>query len=136
MDAKKYVGMELGLKIQHQFIISQKVYNGFKFTFKDENIFHVDVKYAQSKGFENKVMYGNILNGFVSFFVGELLPIENVIIQKQEIAFHKPCYLSDIVDFEAELKELYESVNAYVFKFKFNKKGHVVAKGKVQIGLI
>ena len=136
LDAKKYVKMELGIKIQHQFTISENIYDGFKSIFNDKNILHVNAEYAQSKGFDNKVMYGNILNGFVSYFVGELLPVNNVFIQQQEIAFHKPCYLGDAIEFEAELKEIYESVNAYIFKFKFNKEGEAVAKGKVQIGLL
>ena len=128
--------MEIGLKITNQFIIDENVYNGFKSIFRDENILHVDKDYAISKGFKNKVMYGNILNGFLSYFVGELLPIKNVIIHKQNIAFHKPCYLNDIIIFDAVLKEKYDSVDAFLFKYKFNKEGKLIAKGNIQIGLL
>ena len=128
--------MEIGLEIKHQFIINNRVYNGFKSTFEDENILHVDSFYAKSKGFKNKVMYGNILNGFLSHFVGELLPIKNVIIHKQNIAFHKPCYLDDVIIFDAVLKDKYDSVKAFLFKFKFTKNGQLIAKGNIQIGLL
>jgi len=81
-------------------------------------------------------MYGNILNGFVSFFVGELLPDKEILIQKQEISFHKPVYIIDTLDFEANLAEVYESVSSYLFKYKFKNKSGLIAKGKVQIGKI
>ena len=128
--------MEIGLKISHKFIIDENIYDSFKTIFKDENILHIDEDYAKSKGFENKVMHGNILNGFLSYFVGELLPLKNVIIHKQDIAFHKPCYLNDIIFFDAVLNDKYESVGVFLFKYKFNKEGKTIAKGKIQIGLI
>ena len=128
--------MQKGLTINHEFIVDTGVYNGFKTIFKDHNILHTNQDYAQSKGFREKVMYGNILNGFVSYFVGELLPDDEILIQKQEISFHKPVYINDILSFEAVLSEVYESVNSFVFKFKFKNESGLIAKGKVQIGKI
>ena len=128
--------MKEGLKIQHSFTVSEKVYDGFQSIFQDKNILHTNPEYAKSKGFTDKVMYGNILNGFLSYFVGELLPLENVIIHKQEISFHNPVYLNEIIDLKATLKEKYELVNSYLFSFKFYVADKVVAKGKIQIGTI
>jgi acyl dehydratase len=128
--------MEIGLKIEYKFEVTELTYKGFQSIFLDQNILHTNSEYAKSKGFENKVMYGNILNGFVSYFVGELLPDKNVIIQKQETSFHKPVYMEDSLDFEASLVEYFESVNSYIFKYKFKHERGIVAKGKVQIGLI
>lgn len=128
--------MQKGLTINHEFIVDTGVYNGFKTIFKDHNILHTNQDYAQSKGFREKVMYGNILNGFVSYFVGELLPDDEILIQKQEISFHKPVYINDILSFEAVLSEVYESVNSFEFKFKFKNESGLIAKGKVQIGKI
>ena len=133
---KIVVRMQEGLRINHEFFIDSDIYEGFKKAFKDENILHTNEEYAQEKGFREKVMHGNILNGFVSFFVGELLPDKKVLIQKQEISFHKPVYLNDNLIFEAILSEVYESVNSFVFKFKFKSESGLVAKGKVQIGKI
>lgn len=128
--------MQEGLTIQHTFKVSENVYEGFQNTFEDKNILHVNAEYAKGKGFTDKVMYGNILNGFVSYFVGELLPDKEILIQKQEISFHKPVYIGDEVNFEANLSEIYESVGSYIFKFKFNNESGLLAKGKVQIGKI
>ena len=128
--------MQEGLKIEYTFKVSENVYEGFQNTFEDKNILHVNAEYAKGKGFTDKVMYGNILNGFVSYFVGELLPDKEILIQKQEISFHKPVYMGDEVNFEANLSEIYESVGSYIFKFKFNNESGLLAKGKVQISKI
>ena len=113
------------------------VYEGFIAISQDRNPLHTDTEFAQSKGFTGKVMHGNILNSFVSYFVGECLPVKNVIIHSQNIAFSLPVYLNDELAFHAEVAGVYESVNKYEFKFCFkNADGKKVAKGNVQIGLL
>ena len=89
------------------------------------------------KGFKGKVMHGNILNGFISYFIGECLPLKNVIIHSQEIQYKKAVYLDDELFFEAVVCGVHESVSAVEFKFSFrNKDLEIVSKGKFQIGLI
>lgn len=88
-------------------------------------------------------MYGNILNAFVSHFVGMLLPSRNVIIQTQDIAFHKPVFLNDEIKLESSIEDVSEAVGIVNYKLKFtkvpkaeNEKSVLVAKGHVQIGLL
>jgi 3-hydroxybutyryl-CoA dehydratase len=128
--------MTKGDRFSHTFTVSEEIYNGFIALFHDRNILHTDDDYARSKGFQGKVMQGNILNGFLSYFIGELLPVKNVIIHSQEIKYSKPVYLNDKLDFQAEIAEVFESVNAVEFRYRFEKAGQMVAKGKIQIGLI
>lgn len=126
-----------GTIIRHTFTVDENVYAGFKSIFKDENPLHTDAAFAASKGFKERVMHGNILNGFLSYFVGELLPLKNVIIQSQTIHFVKPVYLNDEVTLEAKVVEFYESVASAELKYKFtNQTEQVVAKGVIQIGII
>lgn len=128
--------MRSGDIFSEKFVITQDVYDLFKKAFKDFNALHTDDAYARSKGFKEKVMYGNILNGFLSCFVGELLPLKNTIIHSSRITYKKPCYLNDEVNLEANLVDVYESVGAYLFKFKFLVQGEVRALGEIQVGLI
>jgi 3-hydroxybutyryl-CoA dehydratase len=119
------------------FHVNNPTYLGFIDIFKDKNPLHTSLTFAQSKGFKAEVMHGNILNGFLSYFVGECLPIKDVIIQLQEIKFYLPVYLDDELKFCAEIIDVYESVNSIEFKFYFeNTSGKKVAKGKIQIGII
>jgi 3-hydroxybutyryl-CoA dehydratase len=130
--------LKKGDKFETNFIISESIYNGFISIFKDCNPLHTESLYAKEKGFETKVMHGNILGGFLSYFIGECLPAKNVIIHSQVMNFCNPVYLNDELILKANLEEIFESVNAYEFKYHFLKKSNLtkVAKGNIQIGLL
>lgn len=128
--------MNTGRIFKEKFVITEQIYDSFKQTFLDFNALHIDDAYAQSKGFKQKVMHGNILCGFLSHFVGELLPIKNTIIHSTQITYKRPCYLNDVVILEAILDEVHESVGAYLFKFKFSVESEIKASGNLQVGLL
>src|SRR6476620_11686637 len=124
-----------GDRFAQQFIVSEETYNGFIALFRDQNPLHTNEEFAQNKGFKGRVMHGNILNGFLSYFIGECLPTKDVIIHSQEIQFKNAVYLNDELQFEAKISGVYESVGAIEFKFTFkNNEAKVMAKGKIQIG--
>ncbi|RMF23115.1 MAG: hypothetical protein D6765_13520, partial [Bacteroidetes bacterium] len=105
--------------------------------FADRNPLHTDAAFARAKGFEGRVMHGNILNGFLSHFVGEGLPLKNVVIQSQTIHFHRPVYLGEHLTLVVEVKSIHESVSTCELKFRFlNAAGEKVARGTLQIGLL
>jgi 3-hydroxybutyryl-CoA dehydratase len=131
------VGIKLDQKFTHDFEVSREVYEGFINIFKDRNELHTDENFAQAKGFKSIVMHGNILNGFVSYFVGECLPLRNVIIHSQEIKFSNPVFLEDNLKLEAKISDIYESVGVFEVSFKFkNESGSSVARGAVQVGTL
>jgi 3-hydroxybutyryl-CoA dehydratase len=126
-----------GDSFTQQFVVSDETYLGFIHLFKDKNPLHTSTEFAMNKGFKGAVMHGNILNGYLSYFIGECLPTKNVIIHSQEIQFKNPVYLNDKLDFKAEIIGFYESVGVVEFKFDFkNSDSKVAAKGKIQIGLL
>jgi len=118
------------------FKITEKVYTGFIDAFDDRNPLHVSDEYAKSKGYPSKVMHGNILCGFLSRFVGELLPVENTVIHSISISFRNPSYLGDTVTLRAKIKEVHESVSVFIFKYSFHSDDQVLASGDLQIGLL
>lgn len=122
---------------QHKFVVTQAVYDGFQQCSGDFNPLHTQEAFAKSKGFTECVMYGNILNGFVSYFIGMLLPTPDVIIHSQDIMFKNPVFLNDELDFTAKVEDISEVVNTVIFKYAFrNAAGKLVARGHVQIGVI
>ena len=132
-----FIDISVGDEITHDFEVSREVYEGFIKIFKDRNELHTDKDFAQAKGFQSVVMHGNILNGFLSYFVGECLPLRNVIIQSQEIKFSKPVYLHDKLKLEAKISGIYESVGVFEASFRFkNELGAIVARGEVQVGVL
>ena len=128
---------KLGDTFEEEFTVKKETYEGFVNVFKDNNPLHTNQSFARNKGFDGVVMHGNILNGFLSFFIGEGRPTKDVIIHSQEIQFKNPVYLNDELRFNAQIIGVYESVNAIEFNYSFiNKDGKIVAKGKIQIGLL
>ncbi|MGF7078342.1 MaoC/PaaZ C-terminal domain-containing protein [Mucilaginibacter sp. UYCu711] len=126
-----------GDTFEQTFIVTEQIYLDFINTFGDKNPLHSSDEFAKQHGFNSCVMHGNILNGFVSFFIGECLPCKNVIIHAQNIDFKNPVYMNDNLVFKATVVEVFESVNAVEFKFSFqNPALKTVAKGKIQIGIL
>ena len=129
--------MKINDEFRVDFVVTDEIYQGFIQVFKDKNCLHVDKAYAESKGFNDVVMHGNILNGFLSYFVGECLPLKNVIIHSQEIKFAKPVHLNDRLQLCATITDVIESVNVVIFNLFFQNADQVkVAKGKLQIGVL
>jgi 3-hydroxybutyryl-CoA dehydratase len=126
-----------GDSFSQEFIIDREIYNGFIKLFRDENPLHTDISFAKKKGFTSTVMHGNILGGFISYFIGECLPIKNVIIHSQEIKYYNPVFLNDRLFFTAKVSDIFESVSVVMFDFLFeNEHKQKIAMGKIQIGLI
>lgn len=126
-----------GDKFNEIFLVSKNIYEGFISIFNDKNSLHTDREFAIKKGFRGIVIHGNILNGFLSYFIGERLPIKNVIIHKQEIKYHKPVYINDKLSFYAEVMSVFDEINVIEIKFYFiNQDLLKVASGKFQIGVI
>lgn len=126
--------------LSHVYQVTPEVYESFQRCSQDMNPLHTDEAFAQAKGFRGCVMYGNILNAFISHFVGMCLPTPHVMIQSQDINFHKPVFLNDEITLEAGIDTVSEAVNIINYKFKFYKTTdtgrQLVAKGHVQIGLL
>lgn len=126
-----------GQKFYHNYDVNETVYAGFINLFQDNNPLHTNEKFAQKKGFKTKVMHGNILNGFISHFIGECLPQKNVIIHTQEIWYYKPVYLNDTLKLIVEVDDYFESVKKIEFIYLFKNQDNIrVAKGRLSIGLI
>jgi acyl dehydratase len=122
---------EVGQTYREKFCVSAKTYNGFIRIFRDKNLLHTNEEFAMRKGFKSVVMHGNILNGFLSYFVGECLPTKNVIIHTQEIQFKNPVYLNDILNFSAQVVGFFESVNVVEFKFQFTKQSQSIDNHRI-----
>jgi 3-hydroxybutyryl-CoA dehydratase len=126
-----------GDKFQKEFQVTENIYDRFIDVYNDRNPLHTDSSFAKEYGFKDKVMHGNILNGFLSYFIGECLPAKNVIIHSQEIQYKNPVYIDQKLILDALINDVFESVNAVEFKFTFkNEDALVVAKGKIQIGIL
>ena len=108
-----------GDKFVHEFRITPEISDLFIKLSQDKNPLHIDDNFSISKGFKSKVIHGNIQNCFLSYFVGEIFPIKEVVILSQSIRFKNPVYENDILFFDSKIVNFVESIQVYEFKFKF-----------------
>jgi 3-hydroxybutyryl-CoA dehydratase len=87
--------MKTGDAFTEEFEVTEKIYSVFRDAFNDHNPLHIDEAFARQKGFQSIVMHGNILGGFISYFIGECLPMKNVVLHTQEIKYLRPVYMND-----------------------------------------
>lgn len=122
--------------ITHTYQVTPEVYTAFQTVSGDFNPLHTNLEFATKKGFNGKVMYGNILNAFISHFVGMLLPSQDVMILSQDINYHKPVYLNDVIMLKASIDDISEAVGYISYKLLFYREKERVAKGHVQISVL
>jgi len=126
--------IKTGTEFEQTFEVTESLYKGFIELFQDRNPLHTDRQFAQGFGFAQVVLHGNILNGFLSFFVGQCLPEKNVMIINQSIDYHQPVFVNDSLTLFAEVKHVSEGLGLTEFKYKFvNQENTRVAKGKISI---
>lgn len=135
--------IEKSSRLEHDYEVSPETYYAFQRCSGDYNPLHTDEAFAAGMGFGQRVMYGNILNAFVSHFVGMLLPSRHVMIQAQDIKFRRPVFLNDTIRLEATVEQVSEAVSSVIYKLRFVKtsstgggKPTLVANGHVQIGFM
>lgn len=119
------------------FVVTERVYRSFQECSNDLNPLHVNDGYSKSHGFRECVMYGNILNAFISYAIGMELPTQDVILLTQSIQYKMPVYLNDSLIMELRTESFSEAGKSVTFKYKFsNNNKIIVAKGDIMIGLI
>jgi 3-hydroxybutyryl-CoA dehydratase len=129
--------VKAGDRFVENFEVSQELHNGFIALFADRHPLHTDLAYARSLGFESVVVHGNILCGFLSYFVGECFPEPDVMILSQNVKFPHPVYLNDRLRLDVEVLDVHDSVNVVEIECKFrNVAGKLVASARMNIGTI
>jgi 3-hydroxybutyryl-CoA dehydratase len=119
---------------EETFKISKELVDNFVKLSNDRNPLHTIDLYAIEKGFNSRVVQGNLQNCFISYFIGECLPSKNVMILSQTINYKNPVYINDILVFNAKIIGIFESVGLIEFDYEFNNQlNKVVSKGVIKI---
>mgnify|MGYP001368053872 CR=1 FL=1 len=120
-----------------EFEVTDELVSDYEKLSNDRNPLHTIDEFAIDKGFNSRVVQGNLQNCFISYFIGECLPSKNVMILTQTIDFKRPVYINDILYLRAKIIGVFESVDLIEFDFKFtNQSGKIISKGIIKIKLI
>lgn len=116
-----------------EYVITKEKYQQFIAVSDDTHQLHVNLEYAKSKGFDDVVVHGNILNCILSNVIGMKLDFENVMIVNQTINYRKPIYINDTLTVKLKLKEEMAFLPGMEILFKFFRKEELIANGTILI---
>ena len=125
-----------GTSFNHKFKVTKETSDLFINLSQDRNPLHIDDDFSISKGFKSKVIHGNIQNCFLSYFVGEISPVKEVMILSQSIKYKNPVYENETLSFEAKVINYVESMKVFEFNFKFKNSINIVSQGSLMIKII
>ena len=127
---------KLNQKWEKTWKVSEKLCLDFLNLSNDLNPMHTDTNFAKGYGFKDKIVHGNILQLFLSYFVGEMLPKKNVIIISQKIKYLKPIYVNQNITLKSNLENLNETMGLLQFRIVFNSGRIKIAEGKIDVKIL
>ena len=116
-----------------EYVITKEKYQQFIAVSDDTHQLHVNSEYAKSKGFNDVVVHGNLLNCILSNVIGMKLNLENVMIINQSINYRKPIFIGDTLTVKLKLKEEIVFLPGLDIQFKFFRKEELIANGTILI---
>ena len=131
--AHTFEAIQEGQVVDHTYLISAETYGGFINTFGDRSPLHVDTDSAKALGFQDIVMHGTILNGFLSHFIGMLFPGRTAMLLSVELRYLQPCFMGDEVQMVATVKQKQHTHRVLIIQVHFIRiqDQTLVASGRV-----
>jgi 3-hydroxybutyryl-CoA dehydratase len=102
----------------------------------DTSPLHMDVEFANSRGFEKRVAHGALICGYTSRLFGVHFPGKNCIVHSLRANFISPVYEGDEIDIRAEVKQVSEAAGVVVLSISATHiaSNEVKMRGQAQIG--
>lgn len=95
MNHFKYEDIKINDEVEFSYQLNNEKMQMFRKITNDENPLHTDLKYAQEKGYNEKVVYGMLTSSALSTLAGMYMPGEQSLIYNVEVSFLKPVFLSN-----------------------------------------
>jgi len=133
-----YEDLSLGMTRERDYTVTPAIYEDFLRLFGDRSPLHVDADYARACGFSGPLMHGAVLNGFVSNFVGMVLPGGRSLELSVDIHFSQPFYLGDTIRVQGKIAQKLDVQQVVVLHLIFLNQTHpgTTATAKVQVKMM
>ena len=127
--------LQEGTVAEHRYRISEAIWRAFTDLFEDRSPVHVDATHARAAGFEDRVMHGAILNGFVSHFVGMVMPGRRSLLLTVDMRYLTPSYLGDEILLRGEVTQRVESQSVVVMTLTLENvtRGRTAGRARAQV---
>lgn len=134
MNTYNYEQCTLGLKESFTVTITPAMLESFRDITGDVNPLHNDEKYASSKGYPSKVVFGMMTSSFLSTLAGVYLPGKYSLIQEVETKFAGPVFINDTLTVTGEITDKNDLFKQITLKVRIlNQEGATVLRGKMKI---
>lgn len=135
----RYNELKVGHKESFIAKVDQDKMDAFMKITGDENPLHIDSKYAKSKEFPDKAVYGMLTASFFSTLAGMYLPGKYSLIHSVEVKFPNPLFLMDSKELRisGEIVEKNDLFKLLTLKVEVkNDQGIKVCRGKMKVGVL
>lgn len=135
----EYTLADISVGMAHEFsvTVTTEMTTRFVGISGDVNPLHVDLSYAESKGFRDSVVHGMLTSTFYSTLVGVYLPGKYCLLQGIKITFHQPVFAGDQLSVRGEVTHVTEALRVITVRGSItNQNGEVVSKAQIQVGFI
>lgn len=137
MNTYRFHDLKVGLEESFEVVITGEMMEKFCNITGDVNPLHNDRKFAEEKGFQDRVSYGMLTASFISTLGGVYLPGKYCLIQSIECKFISPVFIGDRLKVRGIVGELHESVQQAEIKVTvINQKNEKVLRGKLKAGFL
>lgn len=97
---------------------------------------HMDLSYAQGRGYPGRVVYGMLGASFFSTLAGVYLPGEHCLLHSVESKFAAPVFIGDTLTISGKVTEVNETFMEATIKASIvNQNGKKVTRGVIKAGL-
>jgi 3-hydroxybutyryl-CoA dehydratase len=104
------------MEVSQQFLIDEKLVEGFAQLIGDNNPIHLDKEFAKNTIFGRPIAHGMLISSFFSRIIAQTYPGPGSIYLSQNIKFLKPCFVGDEIIVKVVLENKVESEKKIMYK--------------------
>ena len=135
----KYTFSEIEIGTTHEFTvqITQDLVTMFSQITGDKNPLHTDLEFAKNMGQEKVVVFGQLVQSYLSTLAGMYLPGKYSLIVQIESNFKRPVFIEDKITIKGIVTQKINFGNLIVLETKItNQNQEVVVNGKMKVKVL
>ena len=137
MNEYKFEDLFIGQKAAFQETIRPELLWDFYRTTGDNNPLHLKDDYASMTPFKKRVVYGLLVQSFISRLVGVELPGKYCLIVSIQSDFKNPCFIGDHLTIEGEVIEKSNATKIVKIRTEItNQNKEVLIEGHIKVRLL
>ncbi|MBP3819520.1 MAG: MaoC family dehydratase [Butyrivibrio sp.] len=137
MNCFSYEDLFVGQIAEFSREITADMMDSFSNISGDVNPLHKDDKFAQEKGYPDRVVYGMLTASMYSCLGGVYIPGKNCLLQSVHADFLSPVFIGDILTCTGKIVEKNDSVRQVVIKSVIrNQNGKKVSRARIEAGVL